>query len=393
MITELISRYNNYMNIVFSNNEFLVGLVTTAILGYFAYIGKAMPSLFYNFLLKHGTTVTYIDSSQESYFNLMDKINELGIINNSRFLSIQNGIWGFGKPVLQLGNGSQLLWFNNRICLIGIQVEKLDQKVLHKLTIRTIGRSHNTANKMLEYCKVKEKNDKIAIINLKNDTKKYQQKEYIRHRILSKEEQELFNDIKNFTENKDWYTEKNIPYKKGFILAGPPGTGKTSSVRAIASELNYDICILDSFSEFAKIPTDRKCIVLIDELDAVVSKRKDTSEGSISTDGIMSSFSEYTVSAALKAMDGAVTMDGTIIIGTTNFPDKIDSALKRHGRFGKTINFTYATEDTFIATVKKYYDVDIKLEGKILKQCSAADLQGKFCEQVPLQEYISYFTE
>jgi mitochondrial chaperone BCS1 len=77
-----------------------------------------------------------------------------------------------------------------------------------------------------------------------------------------------------------------IPYRRGYLLYGPPGSGKSSFIQAIAGELNYDICILNLserglgddrlFHLLSNIP--ERSIVLIEDIDAAFNRRSQTSE-------------------------------------------------------------------------------------------------------------------
>ena len=55
------------------------------------------------------------------------------------------------------------------------------------------------------------------------------------------QKQRVLTDIKKFLENKQWYLNRGIPYKRGYLFYGPPGTGKSSFIHALASELNVTI--------------------------------------------------------------------------------------------------------------------------------------------------------
>jgi mitochondrial chaperone BCS1 len=57
--------------------------------------------------------------------------------------------------------------------------------------------------------------------------------------------EEVINDIINFQKNAQWYIDRGVPYRRGYLLYGPPGSGKTSFVMAIAAELKMSICTLN----------------------------------------------------------------------------------------------------------------------------------------------------
>lgn len=55
----------------------------------------------------------------------------------------------------------------------------------------------------------------------------------------------ILDDVKDFLNSSEWYHNRGIPYRRGYLLYGPPGSGKTSFIQAIAGELDYNICILN----------------------------------------------------------------------------------------------------------------------------------------------------
>lgn len=50
--------------------------------------------------------------------------------------------------------------------------------------------------------------------------------------------------MRTFLSNEAWYTHRGIPWRRGYLLHGPPGSGKTSYIQALAGELGYDIAVL-----------------------------------------------------------------------------------------------------------------------------------------------------
>lgn len=56
---------------------------------------------------------------------------------------------------------------------------------------------------------------------------------------------EIVNDVKDFINSASWYRERGIPYRRGYLLFGPPGCGKSSFITSLAGELEYSICVLN----------------------------------------------------------------------------------------------------------------------------------------------------
>ena len=154
---------------------------------------------------------------------------------------------------------------------------------------------------------------------------------------------EILSDIKNFlsVESEEKYRRIGIPYHRNYLLEGLPGTGKTSLIYSIASELNMSIAIINFTVELndtkfmraiQRLP-EHSILVLEDFEQLFVERKKnDDCKNAVTFTGI------------LNALDGFVSQDKLITFLTTNHKYHLDSALIRPGRIAKQYHFDYSTK-------------------------------------------------
>ncbi len=155
----------------------------------------------------------------------------------------------------------------------------------------------------------------------------------------------LVADLEKFRSSKAWYQSMGIPWKRGYLLHGLPGSGKTSLVKALAGHLKLDLYQLDLGSGndntirslLGKL--DENSIVLLEDIDAAFNGRESTRKEKEET---------ITFSGLLNSLDGVMAKEGTILIMTTNHIEKLDPALIRPGRIDVKIEFHPASNDQLI---------------------------------------------
>jgi len=191
---------------------------------------------------------------------------------------------------------------------------------------------------------------------------------------LDEEKQEMI-EIVQFLKEPKKFNEMGAKVPTGVLLYGKPGTGKTLIAKAIAGEANVPFISM-SGSEFIEMfaglgasrvrklfEKARKvapCIVFIDEIDAIGSRRTSTSGGE--------SENNQTLNQLLVEMDGFDTEETIIVLAATNRPEMLDKALLRPGRFDRQI--------TINVPDKRGREEILKIHSKDKKLAEGVSLKG-----------------
>ena len=267
----------------------------------------------------------------------------------------------------------------------------------------------------------------------------------------SKQKAAILRDINDFLDpaTTRWYSNRGIPYRRGILLFGPPGTGKTSLSFALAGVFGLDIYCM-SLSEktlseedlillFNSLP--KRCIVLLEDIDSagVVRKKSDSTkedeesskveakdkkedaksekkDESAETTAAMiatevakavksanesndrsaggrpgsSNDMGITMSGLLNAIDGVASQEGRVLIMTTNYPEKLDDALMRPGRVDMKVEFTLASRLQIRELFLRMYCVDSREAARTptnLKQIMPDVLEaGAFADRPAISE-------
>jgi hypothetical protein len=139
------------------------------------------------------------------------------------------------------------------------------------------------------------------------------------------------NDLTQFFASRELYEQHHIPWKRGVLLIGPPGNGKTHAVKAILNHLGRPCLYVKSFANrygeqygiqqvFARARKTGGCVIVLEDLDSLISNSNR--------------------SFFLNEMDGFAWNTGVAVLATTNHPDKLDPALlHRPSRFDRKYYF------------------------------------------------------
>lgn len=197
----------------------------------------------------------------------------------------------------------------------------------------------------------------------------------------------IITDVQEFLKSGKWYNDRGIPYRRGYLLYGPPGSGKTSFIQALAGEFDYNIAIMnigepnltDDRLAYLMNNIPERTILLLEDIDAAFNKRIQSKEQGY-TSGV-------TFSGLLNALDGVASAEEVITFMTTNHPEKLDPALLRPGRIDLKILINNASDYQVEQMFMRFYDDKEKLpvfmqkfKDLELPYVSTAQLQGLFVQ-------------
>lgn len=151
-------------------------------------------------------------------------------------------------------------------------------------------------------------------------------------------------DITKAFSHPDTFEAVGARPSRGVLLAGPPGTGKTQLAKALATECGVNFMevtgsdfsspfmgmgIMKVKSLFRQARKKAPVIIFVDEIDGIGKRQSDPRLGEAEGNRIINQF--------LTELDGFGTRDGILLIGATNLAESLDPALRREGRFDRTI--------------------------------------------------------
>jgi hypothetical protein len=168
---------------------------------------------------------------------------------------------------------------------------------------------------------------------------------------------EIQSDFARFFESREVYERYAIPWKRGVLLIGPPGNGKTHTVKALINQLNRPCLYVKSFKShygtehdniravFARARQTTPCIVVFEDLDSLIDDKNRA--------------------FFLNEMDGFASNTGVVVLASTNYPERLDPAiLDRPSRFDRKYYFNPPAAPERLAYIRNWsdaLDADLKV--------------------------------
>ncbi len=177
------------------------------------------------------------------------------------------------------------------------------------------------------------------------------------YHLPSPEITDILQDIENFWNRVDKYKQYNFVHKRGILMYGDPGCGKSGIIQLITKQLikrdgivinvkdEEDVDKFTSFiATFRKVEPNRPLVVLLEDIDSIASENR------------------YQTARLLNILDGVKQIEGVVYIATTNYPEKLQERItNRPSRFDRRYKVEVPNEEIRRTYIKhKLNDEDIK---------------------------------
>lgn len=309
--------------------------------------------------------------------------------------------------------------------IITVYTDKDRKKENYIVTLKTMQHENSKEDILEEFCKFCASEYKFYLTgkvwtqkiytNSRNEWKSSESNNFRKlDTIILKDnlKNTIKNDIQLFLNSEEWYQHRDIPYTRGYLFYGHPGTGKTSMIKGLSlfSKRHIHYLMLNEVEtdtqlvELVKSINYKETILVIEDIDAMLNvvksrtmeqksyeefineKDKDkkmTKEEWEQYNESKSKRSTITLSGLLNVIDGLFSSHGRILIMTTNHPEILDSALIRPGRIDCKFLFDNCNREQIGRLYEMFFNKELSELNKyqlkqIIKKYSPAEITSIF---------------
>lgn len=360
---------------------------------------RSIPDKIFHWVRRQAVVSVDITSDNDAFHWIDAWLNEHPYSRRARKLtaSYHKDTGEEGRQLLITpSTGNHLFFYNRRPIWLSRERKDIttvgDVSKLNKDTFvfTTVGRKQNLIRTLIEEAKLKSdkraESEKRIHVYINSDSYWVKVKHAVPRPLAtvylpSETSETLIKDVQAFHSKKEWYKELGIPYRRGYLLYGIPGSGKSSLTMSVAGHFGMEIYSLslsdsrltDSGLKNLIAHVDPYSVILLEDIDTLFAGRvkDDSIDGGVTFQGL------------LNALDGVETKESILLFMSTNHREKLDSALIRPGRVDVQLEFSEARAPEIERMVKAFMPdiapraaVDLASELE-LQGLSMAEVQNK----------------
>lgn len=341
------------------SQQIATGMVVGAIAGTAVFALKEAPAKAWSLLQDLLSVTLVVEGRDDLYPQLNRWLSRDAATGKAQRLIAQDdynyeaGRWGWQ---LTLGRGWHLVWFErwplfvHRVVEDGSELAKLlGGAANHRLWLISPGRSQRRLRGLIAEAERIYNGDGLVRVYFWHGGG-YRMADRRAPRDLDTvflpeaQKARVVEDVQAFVEARDTYRQRGTPYRRGYLFEGPPGTGKTSLIFALAGLLGRSVYVInlatvagdnDLLAAVNEVGSDG--VVVIEDIDAaeITKDRAAAVAAPVAVPNgvpVAAGAQRLTLSGLLNAIDGVASREGRVLFVTSNHPDSLDAALLRAGR-------------------------------------------------------------
>ena len=346
----------------FYENQFMTAAVVAAPMTALVYTARNLPVRLFQLLKRHLTVEVSFNSDIPDYLAVQEFVGARLISErwSRSFLYASERKWDPGTQAEQTinrgltpGYGVHLGFWRRRFVWVsrqmteGQQTEKFKERLSLTFLTRSRALVRDFAAQVREYGEQSVDRENVSLFINTGGWWRFASK--LPRRGLETiftangEADALVRHVRDFEKRRDWYRQRGLPYHTGVLLTGKPGTGKTSLMHALASELERSLHYLnlggvENDQQLTELVSGgrnwSRTLLVIEDADASGAHVHRAAPSPLTPSAPEPEPRKpLTLSALLNLLDGLLTPDGLVVVATSNHPELLDPALIRAGRF------------------------------------------------------------
>lgn len=385
-------------------NQFASGGLLLMIVGGLGVFLRSLPLRLWSWLTYQCTMLLTVSDDDTAFGWMKEWFLEQPFLKKVRWLDVDTSLRGDEASLIPAPGRHRFwyagrpfwVWFTRKEDAVGWTPRRLES-----LTFRTIGRDTKLLERFVREVVTchKSKQQKASYLYQYDERWSYVHA-YAPRRLDSvilkpNEKESLVNDVRQFRSSRERYGVLGVPYHRGYLLFGPPGTGKTSLVSGLAAEFGMSIYAInltelnDQKLKRAVSTVPENSVILFEDIDCMkVGSRKprkdeESAKPAVGNEEKSDPAERFgvTLSGLLNVLDGFNAPENVLFLMTTNRIEALDTALLRPGRIDYRLYMGRATAEQKIELYRRFFPVTSMLDAQVFVEShehaeTMAEFQG-----------------
>jgi chaperone BCS1 len=375
-------------NLLTNQNQFASGGMLLMFVGGFAVYLRALPKAAWDWFVEQTTMTITVTDDDAAFVWVKEWFLAQNFLQRIRRVDLDTTMQA-ERIALIPAPGKHWFWYGRRPFFVYFyRTENAGERVTRRfesLTFRTVGRRRAVLRRLVDdvvACHVSRLEAQSFLFTYNDGwdvTEGYAPRLLDSVILQPGEKEHLVKDIENFRRSKQLYARLGVPYHRGYLLHGPPGTGKTSLVSAVAANFGlsiYSINLSDFNDRTLMNAVNRvahNSVLLFEDIDCMKSSNSRVSSSSNPNDAPHPQNEKenareqngVTLSGLLNVLDGFYAPTNVLFMMTTNRIEALDEALLRPGRIDYKLYLGKASDRQKIELYRKFFPESSEIEAEV----------------------------